>query len=186
MRPGPVILWACTVITGAGVLAWSMDRAHAAHSEADIERAALRQTREQLKQLASMPSAIGSHASDDNRTLAARVASVLADSGLPRDRLDSLSPESQQPLSNNTTLARRRASLTLSPVTLPELGRFLDHWRQAERAWTVTAIDLNPQRQSASTVGGDLPLRVLITLETMSVREADHLSSRDSGRASTP
>jgi len=185
MKPALAILWTCTTAVSIVTLTWSINRAHSARAEAQVQETSLQQTREQLEQLASMPSASGSRASHDNRTLAARVAAILADAGLPRDSLASLSPETQQNLSN-TTLARRRASLTLSPVTLPELGRFLDHWRQAEPAWTVTAIDLNPQRQSVSTVGGDLPLRVLITLETTSVRAANHPSSRDSGRASTP
>lgn len=64
-----------------------------------------------------------------------------------------------------------RAVVTLSPVTLPQLGTFLAAWREREPGWTVSSLDLSPQTDKAEGKAGgrDLPLRVVIGLETLFV-----------------
>lgn len=173
MTRSVVMIWLCTAIAGGVLVGWSFERAHAARSVADREAASFHRARQQVERLASMSQPIMPDAGEDQATLAARVASVLAKAGLPRQSLEALSPETRQAISkeDGVGVARHRATLTLTPITLPELGRFLAAWQRDEPAWTITGLDLSPQRQPTDTVGGDLPLRVLVTLETMTVRE---------------
>jgi hypothetical protein len=74
-------------------------------------------------------------------------------------------------------LKRQRATFTLVPITLPQLGAFLDAWRQREPYWTVASIDVGPEpiRQNenggAAAAGRDLPLRAVLTLEAIYLDE---------------
>ena len=167
MKHALLILWLCTIAASAAILTWSSSRAQAAHTTMRMEEASLINTRRQLEQLTSIPETPPT--SSSKQTLASRVASVLAASGLPRSSLADLSPQTQQALSKSAAVARDRATLTLASITLPQLGRFLNSWQQTQPLWTVTTLDISPMRQ-ASAVGGDLPLRIVITLETMTVR----------------
>jgi len=60
----------------------------------------------------------------------------------------------------------------LSNLSLPQLGRFLDAWRSTEVAWLPVSIDLSPASGKPPDAGGDLPLRVVITIESRSLKEA--------------
>lgn len=104
--------------------------------------------------------------------LTPRVTGALERAGLPASALASLSPEAESQLGGQPGLrvSRRRATLTLSGVTLPQVGRFLDAWRSAEPAWTPASIDLSPAGGKVPEVGGDLPLRAVITIECAAVR----------------
>jgi hypothetical protein len=162
------------LVVGAG-LAVSLGRAQRARTRASVAAAAYQETRTRLDRLAASPAASATLADDSARTLAARVAGALSDAGLPPSTLADLSPERLEPITSGQgpTVARRRALLTLAPITLPQLGRFLESWRTAEPEWTVSALELAPQRQREQPPGGDLPLRVRLTLETRSIQESN-------------
>lgn len=174
MRPSLIAIWLCTAVLSTASLGWSLRDARSAHTLVATEASSLVRVQEQIEQLSTIPAANDSASDQRDTTLTARVTAALADTGLPAASLASLSPETRQSLSKNTgtEVSRSRASLTLIPVTLPELGRFLAAWQRDQPAWTVTALELNPQHNAANTVGGDLQLRVVLTLETTTVREA--------------
>jgi len=75
--------------------------------------------------------------------LATRVADVVSKAGLPQSSLQNLSPETETSV-GGTALRRQVAKVTLDGLALPELGRFLQEWRTAEPAWTVSSIDITP------------------------------------------
>lgn len=116
-------------------------------------------------------------------SLAQRVPAAIAAAGLPATALSSLSPESNSGASEglNKTgvrIDRRRATLTFGALTLPQLGRFLAAWREREPHWVVTSIDATPERSSLDRggnggqvqPGGDLPVRVVLAVESLSVQ----------------
>lgn len=166
------LLWVVMLAASALTLGWSLHRHQAARSHLASEQAHLQRVHAQVDELRSLPATVVSSDQTSTQTLAARVADVMSASGLPRTALESLSPESERvtPASAGPSVSRRSATLTLTSVTLPDLGRFLDAWRQREPAWTITSIDLKPARDTAAT--GDLPLRVVLTLERMDIRAA--------------
>jgi hypothetical protein len=110
----------------------------------------------------------GTAEADSGVPLATRVAGVLSAAGLAQSNLGALSPESTTQRSGGGTTVRRRATMTLQSLTLPELGRFLAEWRSREPSWTVTSIDLNPQERAKPTPGADLPIRAVVLLESLS------------------
>lgn len=103
--------------------------------------------------------------------LTPRVTAALALAGVPDSALASLSPEAESQVLSQPGLriTRRRATLTLSGITLPQVGRFLDAWRAAEPSWTTSGIDLSPASGQSTEAGGDQPLRAIITIETATV-----------------
>ncbi len=94
--------------------------------------------------------------------LAGRVSQALSRAGLSSSAMQSLSPESE---SSDQGVLRQRATLTLSGVTLPQLGKFLDAWRSSEPTWTMSSLDVGPS--GVGTPGADLPLRSVISLEAL-------------------
>jgi len=97
--------------------------------------------------------------------LASQISKALAHCGIPASTLQSLSPESQS--ASGTGCIRKRATLNLTGLTLPQVGAFLAAWRGAD--YTVSSIELSPLERtpqaSAASPGADLPLRAVITLE---------------------
>lgn len=118
---------------------------------------------------ARRPELMTSHLAIDG--LAPRITTTLSVAGVPKSALQSLSPEAESPshLGQGVQLFRKRATFTLVGVTLPNLGRFLDAWRHAEPAWTITSLDLAPASGPAPPQGGDLPLRVIITIDSIRI-----------------
>jgi hypothetical protein len=111
-------------------------------------------------------------------TLAPQVSSALAAAGLPASAMSCLSADSggNQVTDNRSSSVQarsRRATLQLTGLTLPQLGKFLQVWREREPAWVVSQIDVAPeaaaQAGNISQTGGDLPLRTTLTLETLTL-----------------
>jgi hypothetical protein len=108
--------------------------------------------------------------------LAQRVGAALTRAGLSASCLSSLSPEAQSMVAmtdGQPRLKRQRATLVLTSLTLPQLGSFLDAWRSSEPEWTVTGLDVSPAAggSAVQSTGGDLPLRVVLALESVSTEE---------------
>jgi hypothetical protein len=120
--------------------------------------------------------------------LTTAVNEALASAGLLASSLSSLSPAAEMPIALRPAAAsgsgeanapglaavRQRALLTLAPISLPQVGRFLGAWREAHPDWTISAIDFSPEApgRREPSPGSDLPLRVVITLETLFVEPA--------------
>ncbi|MCC6678649.1 MAG: hypothetical protein IT436_16060 [Phycisphaerales bacterium] len=105
-------------------------------------------------------------------SLAQEVSAAMAAAGLPPSSLANLSPDTGTDVPGAIGLVRLRAGLTLNNITLPQVGRFLSEWRRRQPApapagWTVTAIDLTPETGGDKRVGGDLPLRAVLSLEAI-------------------
>lgn len=161
------LLWFGTLTAGSCALAWSAHRHCDARARVASETIHLQHVRAQIEQILSLPVPFEYRDPLSRRTLAARVADVMSASALPRGSLESLSPETARATPGAASLPRRSATLTLGSVTLPDLGRFLSTWREREPTWTIIALDLKPRRDNTST--GDLPLRVVLTLERMDI-----------------
>lgn len=109
-------------------------------------------------------------------SLAQEVSAAMAAAGLPPTSLANLSPDTGTEVPGAIGLVRLRAGMTLNNVTLPQVGRFLSEWRRRQPAptsttspggWAVTAIDLAPETGGDKVVGGDLPLRAVLSLESI-------------------
>jgi hypothetical protein len=108
--------------------------------------------------------------------LATRLGETLTGCGIAASSLANVSPQPEMAVQGppgTESLKRQRASFMLVPITLPQLGSFLDAWRTREPHWTVASIDVAPEtgkrdeRSQVGGAGGDLPLRVVITLDAV-------------------
>ncbi len=87
----------------------------------------------------------------------ARVNAALAEIGLPSDRFQSLTPESDAPLATGLSAAtsassfassirRQSLRLTLTGLTPAEVGMFLRAWSIHQHIWTPSRIELLHER----------------------------------------
>jgi hypothetical protein len=173
MRP-TVYIWIVAVgLAGAAVAVTAPGAARARHN-AVVAQASLRDAAHSAELIATLRAqAPDATAGDAHGGLTPRVTTALERAGLPVGALASLSPESESQVVSQTgvRVSRRRATLTLAGVTLPAIGRFLDAWRAAQPAWTPSSIDVAPAGGQAPEAGGDLPLRVVIVIESVAVRQ---------------
>lgn len=167
-------IWIGTIVILASTLGLTAPGAFRAHRESYIAQTTLRNTAHDAGVVTALRAAVPESPADDQARggLTPRVTAALERAGLPASALVSLSPEAESQLAGQPGLrvSRRRATLTLTGVTLPQVGKFLDAWRSAEPAWTPASIDISPAGGKAPEAGGDLPLRVVITIEAAVVR----------------
>ncbi len=117
-------------------------------------------------------------------SLAPEVSATLAGTGLPPSVMNSLSadPDSSAGQGSSGTGAiqarTRRGTLVLTSLTLPQLGAFCAAWRERQPGWTISALDVSPEggnlaaKTSVASTGGDLPLRAVLTLESISLERS--------------
>ena len=168
MNAACVVLWAITgaAAVGGPAVAWRARAVAHERAVAEERRAELLHAKaaELLRLRAGRPALPG--ATHEEGSFAPRVVSALAAAGVPASTLVSFTPRSQRIVaSSGESLTRRSAAVALSPVSLPDLGKFLDAWRRAEPAWVVSSIDVSPDAAARAAPGADLPLRVNLTLE---------------------
>lgn len=180
MTPRLWLLWSVVILTAALGIALAVRKAAAATRAGAQSLTALQSLQVQLSEIDHLRSALPAWAAspapgaatDADQPLAPRISEAIKACGLPPASLVSLSADSghgNNPATVAVTVVRRRANLTLTGLTLPQLGAFLATWRTREPAWPVTAIDLSPQGVQAIPTGGDLPLRAVIALESISL-----------------
>jgi hypothetical protein len=120
--------------------------------------------------------------------VAAKLGDTLASCGIPTASLADVTPQPDAPVpgasggARITGLRRQRTMLTLSPVTLPQLGAFLQTWRQRQPDWCVTGIEVSPAGTGGlgggggpgsatggvyPAPGGDLPLRAVLVMDAV-------------------
>lgn len=89
------------------------------------------------------------------------VSTSLQNARLAPSTLRTLTPTA--PL--DAASANQCASLTLEPLSLQQLGDFLNSVRAAEAGWTVTSIEIIPTVRTASPTAAPQPLRATLTIE---------------------
>lgn len=177
--------WITCILAAAAILLTLAPHTLRAESLARAELARLRTISAQTDELANLRLKVAgqsdtSDSRERNEPLTTTVSSVLAQVGLPASTLESLSAQSAtaEPLTtgaitggtNAPRLYRRRATLALGPITLPQIGRVLSTWRTAAPNWTTARIEVSPLaggRTVPASPGADLPLRVVIALEQL-------------------
>lgn len=123
----------------------------------------------EIKQLRSQ-STVTPSAGKDAAGLTPRLTQSLAVAGIPSSSLASLTPQNETIRTPDGKQAiRRRAAVTLAPVRLPDLGTFIDAWRRQNPEAIISSIDLSPESGASASPGGDLPLRVVMTIESLAV-----------------
>jgi hypothetical protein len=169
------------LLPAMGVAAAQLFSARAARAESRSALNRLEATLGQVRTIETLNTRTASWAQRGRPPLArggltTAVNEALAAAGVPAASLSSLSPAAEMPVtsqagSSGLAAVRQRALLTLAPITLPQVGRFLGAWREAHPDWTISAIDFSPEApgRREPSPGSDLPLRVVITLETLFV-----------------
>ncbi len=78
--------------------------------------------------------------------LSGQISDTLVEAGLSPNLLTSLAPDPDMPVTIGSSHDYRRQSarLTLDPLSVPDLGRFLGSWTSAQPEWTVSAITMTP------------------------------------------
>ncbi len=170
-----IVLWLGVAAILGLALGAAGPRAARARQEAADASALLSTAAHHAERIAALRSLdIGVAADEPSRGgLTERVTGALQRAGLPTGTLASLSPEAETPDAGQggARVVRRRATLTLSGVTLPQVGRFLEAWRSTEPAWTPASIDLSPMGGKAPEAGGDLPLRAAVAIEALTLQD---------------
>ena len=181
-------LWCLVVALSAAVLGiagWNWMRCSAAERTQTLRLARITSHARTLSELQSQLPA-WTFATKPAGTLAPEVSATLAASGLPASAMASLAadPESAgvggggggRGASNSGIQVRdRHATLVLGSVTLPQLGTFLQNWRQRQPAWTISMVDVSPEPNAAAAkaqTGGDLPLHAVLTMQTLTLERS--------------
>jgi hypothetical protein len=168
------------VVASAVLCLWEGHRDYVAHTDANVALRQLSLVSADAREVAAIHAAAPpeSRRHKPPAGLATHVADVISRSGLTQSTLQNLSPETESGL-GATGLRKETAKLTLEPLTLAELGRFLQEWRAAEPIWTVASIDITPTptptRGRAAT---DRPLRAVIGIETVFANDASKEGNR--------
>jgi len=161
-------IWVATIVTAVCLIGVAGSHALRARAESVEHRSELRTVAAHASELVQLRSLCTDFPARPDGGLASKVASALSRAALVNSVLQGLSPEAQTILNgdNGIRLNRQRATLTLANLSLPQVGKFLDAWRTAEPDWIISGIDLSPvNAQGGSSVGTDLPLRAVITIE---------------------
>lgn len=126
---------------------------------------------------------------EKNSAISSRVAAALSSTGLPASMVTSLQREPDVAAAQQAALraSRARVMFTLEGLSLPQLGGFLAAWKRREPEWSVVSADITPQPPPSSSArsssaassslnaasvwakGGDAPLRVSLTIESLSL-----------------
>lgn len=127
---------------------------------------------------AERPSTLGTR--EPGKGLSAQVSDSLMRAGLPVATMSSLTPDNETSL--NSTLRKRTFRLTLQPIRLPELGRFLSDWRTHQPEWRAvsmqcTPLSIDPKQIVDRTSAVPAPISVLIVFETVFAPGAEISSS---------
>ncbi len=170
MKALPLLWVLCgAVALGGPIAAW---RGYAgARRSADFELARLRSIRDKVSEIERLRRSAERLplAPEGGEGLATRIPHVLASAGVPAASLSSLAPQSESvTLPGAGKVTRQRAAVTLTPITLPQLGAFLAAWRRTEPGWNVATIEVAPDGTSTASPGADLSLRVSMTIESLS------------------
>lgn len=167
-----------SALAGATAVTHAALSSAAAQRNADLAQSALdsaRGAQAELIAISALPTAgvtAISRESVDATPLAQRVSDTLASAGLSVSVMQSLSPDSSP---TEGPVQRRRATLSLAQLTLPQFGRFLAAWRDRSPHWAVTSVSLTPDEtaKAASEVGpgSDRHVHAVLVFESIVIVE---------------
>jgi hypothetical protein len=185
MIPSPATSYSLAASISLAALApaaWSFARASSRDAAESARLSRLQSNAATLSTArASLPDwaarSLSSSRPQTQEALASRLSAALGSVGLPASSLANLSVQSDPEgaaIASTLRIHRRRATLVLSHVTLPRLGAFLQTWRTSEPDWIPSSIDAAPEPATHADAppapGADLPLRVVIAFESLSVQ----------------
>jgi hypothetical protein len=166
--------WTGAIAACSLTVALTASRAASARSLAARSRAAFLRVSADLHDLAALNASLSPRLSPANtQPLSGRLSAAAAQAGLPASCISSVSPEAQSAITTDAgaRVLKRRASVTLASLTLSQFGRLLERWRSANPDWVVTTIDITPASVTPPAAGGDLPLSISITLESLAIAD---------------
>lgn len=86
-----------------------------------------------------------SEAQTPSQHLLAMVASAGEHAGIAASSIKSVEGERDRPVAGGAGFFRQQSlRVRIEAVDLPEIGGFLRHWREVNRAWIATGVDLTP------------------------------------------
>ncbi|HYE03385.1 MAG TPA: hypothetical protein VD963_09140 [Phycisphaerales bacterium] len=184
MRSSVPLAWAAALLGGGAALLVTVPPARSARERAAAACAELVRAESDVREImalrAGLPEWTRRRPSD--AALAPSVSAALGAAGLSASVLSSLTVNDPAAGESDAPAARRRATLALTSLTLPELGRFLRAWREREPDWVIASLDIGPEpdrtrprRSAAPGVAEDLPLRAMIGLEALFMNNAGGL-----------
>jgi hypothetical protein len=221
---GPMLFWASVAAGMLMPIAMLSERAWSSSRRAHEWTAVLRSGLETTKRLEVLDKQLPDWAlwEGSENGFAQQVSKVLAATGLPPGILTSLSADGEDrviadgssdqakptgadrradgsagvPGAAAPRVVRRRASISLSGLTLPQFGQFLRYWKEDLAPWTITSIDISPIERTpawsgdstaatgtGNAGGGDLGLQVQLRAESLELvgwRRAKPLPSEPS------
>jgi hypothetical protein len=153
MRPSVILL-----LVGAAallVIMLGVRRMHAAGQHLTAAQAMLNQTARDVQRVADLR---GKHERIAERKrpeqdVIARVNTVLAEVGIPSNRFGGLRPASDTTLgspsaANAVQYRQQSVQVTLTELSVGQLGDFLQKWTATQPLWVPTRIELTHARQS--------------------------------------
>ncbi len=164
-------------------LAWFGWGTYSARTQAEAARADLLKVASLAREVGEGRAGLDSATSEqlDPASLIPALHEALLASSLPTQTLASFASD------GSTTDTRARA--TLEPITLPQLGTLLDHWRASHPEWTATTIELGQSTArgpSRALAPGADPIDIPSTLRVGLVLEPTRPSPRSATRTSRP
>lgn len=152
-RRAAILLYALTVAVALLVVAAGARHAAAARARAGGAEAQFSQVKADAARVLALRSRAQTVAAGEQpqQDVFRRVNDTLATAGLSHVRAQSVNPGGDQALDAGGAAPRRvqTVRVVLEPVTLDEVGAFLDRWRRDQALWTVTGIDLTTSRTGA-------------------------------------
>ncbi len=186
--PSPRVLWlgclaVAAVALGSGGVAWATAHTHQISEHQRLARitghaSTIRDVDAALPAWSRLPK---------SAALAPEIGATIAAAGLPASTLASLNaePDSSGAVASSQIQVRaRRATIVLTSITLPQLGDFLSRWRTRQPGWAVARIDLGAEPSAAAVkaqTGGDLPLHVVLNLQSLSLERPAASAPQRSG-----
>ncbi len=151
-HPRPIA--AIALLASIVAIGWTGTRYAAARRErsrAEVLHDRIASDAAEIARLRTSRSAIAA-AARPQPNLSGQVNDVLVEAALSPAVLTSLTPEPDAPVNPGSaptsgraaTYRRQTARLTLDPLTMPDLGRFLSSWSKGQPDWTVASITITP------------------------------------------
>jgi hypothetical protein len=139
-------------------LAWSGTRYSAARGDlrlAEAQHQTITSAAAEIERLRNATPTVAAGAKPQPN-ISGQVTDTLVEAGLAPALLTNVTPESDTAIERANAGAgsraanpaaryrRQSARLTLEPLTMPDLGRFLATWRTSQPQWTIASINVSP------------------------------------------
>lgn len=161
---------------------WSVRSAVLWGSAARAESAALRDfhaVRADVLELCRFRQEGARYVSRSGPDLVSRVNSTASSAGIAPDAVASVLPEAETSVveGGSRRLVRHAARISFQGIGLPQLGRFVDTWRQVEPEWTISAIEFGPDSSDMTRNSHSQRIRTTIVIEAMFAQTTDQEGS---------